>query len=128
MRPALATAAVAYPPSQIGIGWAGVGVTRTSYRPSSGAQNLLPGPGGAQGPDQRLQPDAPGGRVDTECPVLVLGVAEAQPENQPSAAEPVDHGGVLGQPQRVVQRRQDEPGAQRDPRGDRGERGQQGQR
>ena len=42
MRPALATAAVAYPPSQIGIGWAGVGVTRTSYRPSSGAQNGCP--------------------------------------------------------------------------------------
>jgi pimeloyl-ACP methyl ester carboxylesterase len=69
----------------------------------------------------RLRP----GRLDAVGEQLVGVAALAEPDLQPPAAELVEHGDLLGQPGRVVQRQHVDQRAQPDPRGAHGRRGQE---
>jgi len=51
----------------------------------------------------------------TEALELLLAPPEAEPEDQPSAGDQVHRGGVLGNPDRIVQGDQQQPGPDLDP-------------
>ena len=82
------------------------------------------GPRSSQDLDRLLGAGAALGSRRAEHPELLLAPAVADPQDQPAARELVDHGGVLGQPERVVQRREHHPGPELDPFGRGGERRQ----
>ncbi len=62
----------------------------------------------------RLSPDRAG---DPEGVEFGVAPPQTEPQGEPSAAEQLDRGGVLGKTQRMVQRRQDDPGPDLDPGG-----------
>ena len=84
-------------------------------------REALAGPRAAQDLHGIHRPRQALGERDAEHAELLGTPGDAEAERQPALAELVDDGRVLGQPQGIVQRRQDDAGAQPDPIGGRGE-------
>jgi hypothetical protein len=82
------------------------------------------GPRSPQDLDRLLGPGAAFGLRRAEHPELLLAPAVPDPQEQPASRELVDDRRVLGQPERVVQRREDDAGSELDPFGHGGERGE----
>src|SRR5688572_2511093 len=87
-------------------------------------REMLAGPGLAKDLRGLAGPAHPLLCRNAEHPELLLAPAETEPENEPAARKLVHDGSVLGQSQRVVERREHHPGAEPDPLGDRGDAGE----
>ena len=83
------------------------------------------GPRSPQDLDGLLGPGAAFGLRRAEHPELLLAPPVAETEEQPAARQEVDDGRVLGESQRVVERREHDAGPELDPLGHRGERREQ---
>lgn len=102
------------PPIQIGGCGRCRGVGRTITSPVG---ELLPAVAeriAAPGLDQNLQllvePPAAGSEIDSEVLELHLAVTRRDAEREAAVAEQIDHGGVLGHAQRIVEGKDHHPG------------------
>ena len=76
-----------------------------------------PTPGLGEDGEDLLHGGAPAREIRAEPGELGLAPAQAQPQYESSLADQVDRGRVFGQAQRVVERRQDDPGPDLDAAG-----------
>ena len=69
----------------------------------------------AQDVDDLLEPLTAALLLHPEHAVFVLGPSQAEPQREATVRDVVHHRGVLGEPQRVVERRQHDGGPQLQP-------------
>ena len=104
----------------------GVRARGDPYR-AAPVRERLAGPGLQQRLQQLVLERAAPLPLHAERRVLLGPVADARDRDQPPAAQQVEHGDVLGQPQRVVQRADDRRDGDRDPPGGAEDRAREGE-